>query len=111
MPCELFKYTQRILEILQKDEEAQGNDVVLYALLIQGPPFYFNLDTTTARELLTKIYTGSLPHLESVRRTRQALQRKYPSLQGKKRRTRKQLELEWKDRILKKKITTSGDLT
>jgi len=100
MPVDLFKYHRRILSILEDDEKARDNDVILYAKLIQGPPFMYDLDRFTARQLLTAIYTGKLPHLESVRRTRQKLQEEKPRIEGKKRAERKEREQQWKKKVI-----------
>jgi len=99
MRANTFKYKERIKEILQANARARDFDVVLYAELLKGPPVNFDLAGRSARELLMGIFDGELPHIESVRRTRQLIQAAHPELRGTRQRQRKADEQEWREKV------------
>lgn len=72
----------RVLEILQKDERARNSDSYLYFRLIGelGQEKGIDMNFVTVTAFLLNMAEWGFPPFESVRRTRQKVQREFPEL-------------------------------
>ena len=71
----------KVRAVLQKDEEARNDDMLLYLLVCNS--FYSNENSVGKMpfEVVMKNYKElELPHFESVRRTRAKIQSEHPEL-------------------------------
>lgn len=79
---ELKTTRARVLSILEQDERARNSDSFLYLRVIGmiAKEKNINLDTMTVPEFLLSMNQIPVPPFESVRRTRQMVQREFPEL-------------------------------
>jgi len=72
------KVADQVKEILENSKEARNSDRILYYLLLQRVDESM-LDVSVKEFLL---YADHVPNFESVRRSRQKVQEKYPELRA-----------------------------
>lgn len=70
----------KVKAVLQKNEDARNDDMVLYLALCNL--YLKNAGTMPPAEIMTRHKELGLPSFESVGRTRRKLQEKYPELLG-----------------------------
>lgn len=84
MMYELNTTTQLVRFILEKDEAARSSDNYLYLKVVQiiGSLRGIHAENMTLAEFLMDMGNLGFPAFETVRRTRQKIQREYPELAG-----------------------------
>lgn len=82
MSSELKTTRARVLAILEQDERARNSDSFLYLRVIGmiAEEKGIDLDRMTVPDFLLNMNTIPVPPFESVRRTRQMVQREFPEL-------------------------------
>ena len=86
----ILNIKETVKKILEVNEMARDSDnVLLFAVWAESSNIFKN---TTFFDLRWLVISNQLPHFESIRRTRQWLQAKYPELRGEKYNKRKGIE-------------------
>ncbi len=76
----LLKIAERVGTILLDNPRARDDDALLLKLMLDC--YYQKSHTLTVWRLVVDIQNDDFPAIESIRRTRQKLQEKYPHLRG-----------------------------
>lgn len=71
-----------VKSILEKNQQARNSDSYLYLLVLRAVEKAYNLDLSkiTITDFLLDLPNSEFPPFESVRRSRQKLQREFPHL-------------------------------
>lgn len=72
----------KVRKVLKDHPPARDDDMILYSIIITNMYGKNVLESMTGWELLNKIYHTKLPHLTSVLRCRQQVQKVDPMLRG-----------------------------
>lgn len=93
---------KNVKEILKEQPETRDSDIKLYEVLLRKR-YGVKTKTLTVDALIKGLLKGTYPKWETVRRSRQLIQEKYPSLRGKTFRKRHKITKKVKEEIRKAK--------
>ena len=81
MKKRIINYKKLVLEIMQENQIARDNDLILYSNLLSK--FCYSPKIYSFEEIVDSITNGRLPDIQYISRCRRLVEREHPELRGK----------------------------